>query len=147
MSSESKSSSRKKTAHRSRSADLRRPFDRKILAQAKSIASDYRILLEADEDAGYFGRSLEMPGVMADGSTPTKCVEAVREALATAIATMIEQGETPPLPAREERRTSQLNIRLTPEEKEMLEAAAIGGLVRLGSGFASASMILEEATK
>ena len=30
---------------------------------------------------------------------------------------------------------------------EMLEAAAIGGLVRLGSGFASASMILEDAKK
>ena len=32
-------------------------------------------------------------------------------------------------------------------QEEMLEAAAIGGLVRLGSGFASASMILEEAKK
>ena len=31
--------------------------------------------------------------------------------------------------------------------EEMLEAAAIGGLVRLGSGFASASMILEDAKK
>jgi len=29
----------------------------------------------------------------------------------------------------------------------MLEAAAIGGLVRLGSGFASASMILDEEKK
>jgi AhpD family alkylhydroperoxidase len=32
-------------------------------------------------------------------------------------------------------------------KEEMLEAAAIGGLVRLGSGFASASMILEDAKK
>jgi hypothetical protein len=31
--------------------------------------------------------------------------------------------------------------------EEMLDAAAIGGLVRLGSGFASASMILEDAKK
>ena len=31
--------------------------------------------------------------------------------------------------------------------EEMLEAAAIGGLVRLGSGFASASMILEDTMK
>ncbi len=31
--------------------------------------------------------------------------------------------------------------------EEMLEAAAIGGLVRLGSGFASASVILEDAKK
>ncbi len=31
--------------------------------------------------------------------------------------------------------------------EEMLEAAAIGGLVRLGSGFASASMILDDKTK
>ncbi|MCJ7443241.1 MAG: carboxymuconolactone decarboxylase family protein [Methanotrichaceae archaeon] len=32
-------------------------------------------------------------------------------------------------------------------KEEMLEAAAVGGLVRLGSGFASASMILENAKK
>ncbi|MDD1752909.1 MAG: carboxymuconolactone decarboxylase family protein [Methanotrichaceae archaeon] len=31
--------------------------------------------------------------------------------------------------------------------EEILEAAAVGGLVRLGSGFASASMILEDAKK
>ena len=31
--------------------------------------------------------------------------------------------------------------------EEMLEAAAIGGLVRLGSGFASASTILDDAKK
>ena len=31
--------------------------------------------------------------------------------------------------------------------KEMLEAAAIGGLVRLGSGFASAAMMLEDSKK
>lgn len=31
--------------------------------------------------------------------------------------------------------------------EEMLEAAAIGGLVRLGSGFATASIILEDAKK
>jgi len=124
MSSGSKSSSRKKTARRGNGADPHRPFDGKIWTQAKAIASDYRILIEADDEVGYFGRSLEMPGVMADGTTPTKCVEAVREALASAIATMIEQGQTPPLPAREERRTSQLNIRLTPEEKEILETAA-----------------------
>jgi AhpD family alkylhydroperoxidase len=32
-------------------------------------------------------------------------------------------------------------------KEEMLEAAAIGGLVRLGSGFASASVILEDEKK
>ena len=32
-------------------------------------------------------------------------------------------------------------------KEEMLETAAIGGLVRLGSGFASASMILENTKK
>lgn len=32
-------------------------------------------------------------------------------------------------------------------KEEMLEAAAIGGLVRLGSGFASAAMILDDEKK
>jgi uncharacterized protein (DUF1778 family) len=37
---------------------------------------------------------------------------------------MIESGQTPPAPASENKRTEQINVRLTPEEKLTLEEAA-----------------------
>ena len=65
-----------------------------------------------------------MPQVMNDGKTPDECVEKTRDILTTAVAYMLEQGQVPPAPAAENRRTEQLNIRLTPEEKLLLEDAA-----------------------
>jgi predicted RNase H-like HicB family nuclease len=100
-----------------------RPFDPKILRKARQLAKDYQIILQY-ADGEYYGRALEMPYVMADGPTPDACVAATRSAIATAVARAIETGETYPTPARENRRTEQLNIRITPEEKIMLEEAA-----------------------
>ena len=47
-----------------------------------------------------------------------------REALAGAVAYMIETAQRPPSPAREGRRTEQVNVRLTAEEKLVLETTA-----------------------
>jgi len=63
-----------------------------------------------------------MPTVFADGQTPDACVRAVREALTVAVATMLENGKRPPTSAN--RRSVQVNIRLTPDEKLALEEAA-----------------------
>ena len=49
---------------------------------------------------------------------------ATREALAVAVATLLEAGDVPPPPASEGKRTEQVNVRLTPEEKLLLEEAA-----------------------
>jgi len=62
--------------------------------------------------------------VFGGGATPNKCVADVRQALTGAVALMLEQGESPPAPATERKRTAQVNIRLTPEEKLRLEEAA-----------------------
>ena len=102
---------------------LDRPFDPQILRRAGQIAESYQIILQY-EDGEYFGRALEMPTVMNDGKTPDECVKATREIITTAVAYLLEKGETPPTPASENKRTEQINIRLTPEEKLLLEEKA-----------------------
>jgi len=114
MSGKSKKQSRKK---------LDRPFDPEILRKARTIADKYQIILNFS-DGEYFGRALEMPFVMNDGKTPDACVEATRDILTSAIAVMLEDGQTPPAPASDAERTEQNNIRVTSEEKFMLEEAA-----------------------
>jgi predicted RNase H-like HicB family nuclease len=101
-----------------------RPFDPTLLKRAQSVAAQYRIILESDPDVGFIGHGLELPNVFADGPTPSDCVKAVREALAATVATMLEQGSRPPAPAREGLRQTQLNIRVSAEEKLVLEDAA-----------------------
>lgn len=119
MSRRLKGSSRKK-ADRS----LDRPFHPATLDQARTIAFRYRLILEPHEELGFMGTSIEMPLVFGDGKTPDACVRETREALVSAIATMLEKGEAPPAPSTEELRTEQVNIRLTPREKLLLEEAA-----------------------
>jgi predicted RNase H-like HicB family nuclease len=94
-----------------------------VLKRAGAIAERYQIILQF-EDGEYYGRGLEMPYVMNDGKTPDACVRATREALTVAVATLLEAGEVPPAPASEGKRTEQVNVRLTPEEKLLLEEAA-----------------------
>ncbi len=110
---------------RSKSSDsaVDRPFDRKVLARARALAERYEIVL-AFEDGEWYGHGLEMPTVFGEGRTPDRCVEHTREALTAAIATMLEADESPPAPARRGVRSEQVNVRLTPEEKALLETSA-----------------------
>jgi predicted RNase H-like HicB family nuclease len=116
MSAKSKKSSK-------RTAAIDRPFDPAILRRARDVANGYQIILHF-EDGRYYGRGLELPHVMNDGTTPDECVENTRDILTTAVAYMLETGEVPPPPAGENKRTEQVNIRLTSEEKLLLEEAA-----------------------
>ncbi|HEX4125730.1 MAG TPA: type II toxin-antitoxin system HicB family antitoxin [Tepidisphaeraceae bacterium] len=108
---------------RSSRKKIDRPFPPAILERARRIAADYQIILQT-EDGEYYGRGLELPFVMSDGKTPDECVRATREALAVAIATALEAGKSPPSPASRRQRTEQINIRVSPEEKLLLEEAA-----------------------
>ena len=116
-------SSRTTSAKRSASRAIDRPFDPEILRRAKAIVDQYQIILQF-EDGEYYGRGLEMPNVMNDGKTPDECVKKTREILTTAVAYMLETNQTPPSPASEGLRTEQVNVRLTAEEKLLLEEAA-----------------------
>jgi len=73
---------------------------------------------------GYIGHPVELPNVFDDGSTPDECVRKVREAAISAVAYLLESGQTPPAPASENKRTEQINVRLTAREKMSIEAAA-----------------------
>src|SRR5687767_12730777 len=108
---------------KSSSKAIDRPFDSAILRRAKSVAAQYQIVLQF-EDGEYYGRGLEMPYVMNDGKTPDECVKATRESLAVAVAVLLEEGEMPPAPASGGKRSEQINVRLTTEEKQLLENVA-----------------------
>lgn len=122
---------------------LDRPFDRTILATARTIAEQYKIIVEF-EDGGWYGHGLEMPTVFGDGRTVQAAVADTREALVTAVAYLLEKGQTPPAPAREGNRSMQVNVRLTPEEKGVLESRAKAKGFRGLSDFIRASVLTEK---
>ncbi|MEM8782534.1 MAG: hypothetical protein AAGE65_06700 [Planctomycetota bacterium] len=93
--------------------------------KAQKLAAKYTFLSRYDADEGsYFGRTLEMPLVMADGESPEACLKNTMEATTLAVAAHLEGGERPPLPVSEQKRTAQLNVRLTADEKLRIEEAA-----------------------
>lgn len=117
---------KRKIRRRSRdnSKTIDQPFDAKILRRARRIAARYAIVLRPDTDLGYVGRGLEFPLAFGDGHTPDECVRQTREAFVGVVAYMIETGQTPPAPASEAQRSEQINVRVTAEEKLLLEQAA-----------------------
>lgn len=114
-----------KTKKKTKPMDLRAAFKASILRKARKIAADYRIVLEKNVRLGFIGSSVELPTVFADAKTPDKCYKATQEALMVAVATMIERGQRPPQPASAGRRTEQVNVRLTAEEKLLFANAAM----------------------
>lgn len=114
-----------KTKIKTKPMDLRGTFKASVLRKAKKMAADYRIVLEKNERLGFIGSSVELPTVFADAKTPDKCYKATQEALMVAVATMIECGQRPPQPASAGRRTEQVNVRLTAEEKLLFSNAAM----------------------
>lgn len=122
MSAKSKSSVRTKD-NKNNKKNPRRVFDSKVLARARKLAGEYQVVMHSEEGRWY-GRGLELPLVFGDGSSPEACIKDTREALVLAAATMIESGENPPTPAISGQRTEQVNVRLSAEERMLLEAAA-----------------------
>ncbi len=113
--------------------DAAEPFRPSVFEKAREIASGYKLTIEKSDRLGYIGSSVELPTVFADADTPQKCYEATQEALAVAVAAMLEAGQTPPRPAALMKRTTQVNVRLTQEEKTMIaNAAAQAGFKGLG---------------
>jgi predicted RNase H-like HicB family nuclease len=85
----------------------------------------YRLVITWEDDLdGYFGRTAEMPSVMADGPTVEECARETMNATIASIATLLEKGEPVPAPASEGRRDQQVNVRLTLDEKDRIDAAA-----------------------
>jgi predicted RNase H-like HicB family nuclease len=106
-----------------KSKKLKKPFNKDILATAKKIARKYEVIMSF-ENGEWYGRGLEMPNVFGDGKTPDECVRNTQDGLISAVAHLLERGDVVPAPASEHRRTEQVNIRLTVEEKAILGASA-----------------------
>ena len=122
---------------------LKAPFEADVLESAKRIAHAYDLILRF-EDGEWYGRALEYPEAMGDGKTVDACVRATRRALVVAIAAMLEAGQSPPPAAREGHRSAQVNVRLTPEEKTVLESKAKAKGFRGLSDFIRASVLMEK---
>lgn len=123
---------------------LSRPFAPSVLARAREIAQQYRLVIEADDEVGFFGCTVEMPLVMADGRTVQACARNVLDATIASVATLLERDERPPSPAREARRDQQINIRLSAEEKLRLEGLAAREGFRSISDFVRSSALDRE---
>ncbi len=100
-----------------------RPFAPSVWQAALQVVAQYQIIV-SQEDGHWYGRGLELPSVFGDGTTAKSAVEMTREALAVAVAFLLEQGKNPPAAAGTGLRTQQVNIRLTSEEKALLESVA-----------------------
>ncbi|MBL7153060.1 MAG: hypothetical protein ISS79_05040 [Phycisphaerae bacterium] len=125
--------------------DLRKILTPAVLRKAEKLVDGYKIVIEPHKEAGFVGSAVEFPTAFAKGKTREKCLKATKEVLAAAVATMIHLGGTPPAPASAQRRTAQVNVRLTPTEKDMMSrAAAESGFKGLGDFLRAAAI---KATK
>ena len=90
------------------------------LASARQALAEYTFLIEPHEELGYVGSAVELPAVMANGTSRDECVANLEFALETALAAMAEAGKPLPDAASSTTRTEQVNIRLTTREKQLL---------------------------
>ena len=116
------------------------PFAASVLSAARKIVDEYNLVL-GQEDGEWYGHALEYPEAMGDGASVAECVAATRQALLAGVATMLEAGERPPRPAREGKRTAQVNVRLTAEEKAVLESRSRAEGFRGVSDFIRAAVL------
>ncbi|MGD0540797.1 MAG: hypothetical protein ABSB33_04685 [Tepidisphaeraceae bacterium] len=76
------------------------------------------------EDGEYYGRGVELPFAFGDGKTVERCARNTREAFVAVVASLLQDGHAPPAPASEGKRDQQVNVRLSSEEKLLLETKA-----------------------
>jgi predicted RNase H-like HicB family nuclease len=99
------------------------PIKRRYVRQARTIAEQYQLVIWFEDDE-YFGRGVELPYAFGEGKTIEQCARNTREAFVTAVAGYLQEGNSPPAPAHEGKRDQQLNIRLSSQERLLLETKA-----------------------
>lgn len=92
-------------------------------AQAAKLAEKYRITLWREEGE-WWGRCVELPNCMGDGKTSAAAIEATKQAIVAGLSTDLARGMPAPLPAREGVRSEQVNVRLSADERQAIEANA-----------------------
>jgi len=76
------------------------------------------------EEPYFYAFGIEARGAMGGGETIEACHEDIVKAMTLWVAGMLEDGDTPPAPISDEKRSAQVNVRLTEDEKFRLEEAA-----------------------
>lgn len=104
--------------------DLKKVLTPAVLRKSEKLVDGYKIVIEPHNESGFVGSAVEFPTAYAKGKTREECLKATKEVLTAAVATMMHLGGTPPAPASAQRRTAQVNVRLTPAEKDMMSRAA-----------------------
>jgi predicted RNase H-like HicB family nuclease len=110
-------------AKATKNKSLEAPFDAALWRRATKSAEKYSVLVQAVGDR-FIARCVEMPGVTALGATSDEALQALREPLTVAIATLLESDRKVPAPAGEGKRESQVNVKLTAEERIIVEEAS-----------------------
>ena len=85
---------------------------------------DYRISLRKDEDGDYIAAVDELPGCVADGRSPNKAVENVREAMKSWMTSRAEAGLEIPEPRDASEYSGKLVIRMPRSLHKKLSALA-----------------------
>jgi len=104
--------------------DYPKTLKKASLRKAESIVDGYRIMIEPNEGFGYVGSALDFPTGFGRGKTREECLEETKEILKIAVAIMLDLGGIPPRPAGAQGRTAQINIRVTPAEKDLIKRAS-----------------------
>lgn len=99
------------------------PFAAPIAKRARELSQQYTILVEVNEEGGYTARAVEMPTAFANDPSEARALKKIRDVLEMLVATLLEQEIEPPVPASE-KRSEQLNVRLTSSERIRIESAA-----------------------
>lgn len=119
----SKTSGRRPTKPKSAAA-IDRGFAPQVLARATELAGAYAFITRTSPEGEFLAEVLEFPGVLGVGASRELAFKEAHELLITALATMLELDEPLPAPASDNKRTQQVNIRLTDLERLRLETLA-----------------------
>lgn len=98
---------------------------------------DYRISLSRDEEGDYFATVDELPGCMADGRTPNKAVENLREAMKSWMASRAAAGLEIPEPRDTADYSGRILVRMPKSLHRKLSVAAAGEGISLNQHIVS----------
>jgi predicted RNase H-like HicB family nuclease len=135
-----------KASKRSKALDPRRPFDPAILSEAKRIVDDYEIVIWF-EDGEWYGHGLEFSTAYGYGATVDECVSSTQEGLIAGVASMMEDGEQPPRPAKWGELTEQISIMFTAKERALLDNRSRAGGFQGISEYVRAVALAESPVK
>ncbi|MFN0130919.1 MAG: type II toxin-antitoxin system HicB family antitoxin [Phycisphaerales bacterium] len=94
------------------------------LERAALWVDGYRFVTERTDDGTFMAHSIELPAVVAMGDSPEAALHAAIEAQRLAVALMLHDRVHPPLPTGSGKRDQQVNVRMSAQERLLMDAAA-----------------------